>query len=269
MRASSSERRRRSGLGNRSGLTLDGCSDRSGDCRRGGRRELPRIAGGLLHLLQPLRDRLGFAHRLDLAAIHLERQLDVSRVVLLHDLVVAMVIGRPEEFTGNGAPVDHLEVSLGRVDFDLRSVEELAEMFFENVTERGSFVLERNAVRNRDGKRRGLGVGSGALGGLVLNDGDEAVVLTDDHTGDLEELVSAARGADGLGQRGEAGVLRIERNIKEGADVGTLFARGETALTRTSEAGAAFATGTARAALGTTEITTGSASAGAIAAGAA
>ena len=230
---------RSSGFGfeSRSGFHLGSRSNRGGG-GRGGRGHFQGVTRGLLHLLQPLRDHLGLAHRLDLVPIHLERQLDIGRMVLLHDLVVAMVIGRPEQLTGDGALVDDLEIALRRVDLDLGGVKELREVLFKNMVHRRGLALERNPVRHRNRKRRGLRrrrAGRTSFGLFVLHDGDEAVVLADDHAGDLEQLVSAARGADGLRQRGEPRVLRIKRDIEKRADVGALVARGEATFAGTAE----------------------------------
>lgn len=79
-------------------------------------------------------------------------------------------------------------------------------------------------------------------GGLVLHDCDETVVLADDDTRDLEQLVSPARNANRLGQSREACVVGIERHREIRADVGPLLARGETAFTRTAETRSTLAT---------------------------
>ena len=261
-------------LGGGDGLTLNrrnrfgsGCSLHLGsrsDCgsrSRSGHGRLQGVARGLLHLLQPLRDHFGFTHGLDLVTIHLERQLDVGRMVLLHDLVVAMVIGRPEQFTGDGALVDDLKIALGRVDLDLGGIKEQREVLFKNVIHRSGFALERNAVRHGNRERRGLGggrAGRGTFSLLVLHDGDEAVVLADDHAGNLEQFIRATGGADGLRQRGETRVLRVERDVEKWADVGALIARGEATFAGTAET---LTTTLAASAV----ITTGGAAAGSVA----
>ena len=148
---------------------------------------------------------------------------DLRRVVLLHDLVVAVVIGRPEQFAGDAALVDHLEIALGRLDLDLGAVEELPECFVQHMADRGLLGLERAsrpARRCKDGSAAGAAP-SGASAGLRGHDDDEAVVLADDRAGDLEQLDRAAGGADRLGQGVETGVLGIKGHREIRAVVGS------------------------------------------------
>jgi hypothetical protein len=142
---------------------------------------------------------------------------------------------------------------------------ELRKVFFEDVVDGGLFALERHAVRDRDGKRHRFGSG-GILSGLVLNDGDKAVVLTDDHAGDFKKLVGAARRTDRLGECGETRVVRIKGDVKQRADVGALIALGETTLSRTAKTRTVLTTRTARAAA---EFATSGSAAGSITAWAA
>jgi len=143
--------------------------------------------------------------------------------VLLDELVVAVVVRRPEQLAGDAALVDDLVIALGRVDLDFRRVEELAKVLRHHVIDGGLVGLERQAVGHGDVDRlaRCRGVG----GGLARDDDDEAVVLADDGARDLEELDRAAGGADGLGEGVEARVLGVERHREIRAVVGTAIHR--------------------------------------------
>ena len=98
--------------------------------RRRGTGKLPGVPRGLAHLRQPLVHHFGIADRFDAAAESLETHASAQagRKVLLHDLIVAVVIRRPEEFAGHAAPIDHLEAALGRLHLDIGAVEPPAEV---------------------------------------------------------------------------------------------------------------------------------------------
>ena len=161
-----------------------------------------------------------------------------------------MIVGRGEQCAGDGAAVDHLEVTLGRIDLDVGHVEERAKVLFHDVIDRGVLGFEGNSVRHRDEERRGLCCGLGrccftGTSGRVeaLHHGYKTVVLIDDGFRNVEQFEGAARLADSLRERAEALVLWIKGDAEIRADVGTdRFAR-EAAEIRTTAAGAAGTTG--------------------------
>ncbi len=221
------------------------------------RRGFHRVAGGLLHLLQPLRHDLGIAHALDLGFVGLQRHAHVGRVMLGDDGVVQMVVGRREQGAGDRAAVDDLEIALGRLDLHLGGVEEVAQMRLHDVRDGGVLGVEGHAVRHGDVERRGFHAGHGrrrALGrgraagagrGLdALHHRDEALVFLHHRLGDVEQLEGAAGLADRVRQDLEAAVLGIKGDVEKRADVGTRLARRTAKITTLSAA--AFATLEAR-----------------------
>ena len=121
----------RCGFGNRSrrricrGYAVSlGCSLRSGHGNRrrfrGSAGKFPRVTGGFLHLLEPLIHDLGVADGLDAPAECLERHACYFRgMVLLDDLRVTMIVGRPEQLARDGALVNDLIIPLRWIDLDL------------------------------------------------------------------------------------------------------------------------------------------------------
>ncbi|MDR1284056.1 MAG: hypothetical protein LBK99_25060 [Opitutaceae bacterium] len=145
----------------------------------------------------------------------------------MDDLVVPVVIGRREERAGQRAAVDDLEVAFGRIDLGFGRFEEMAEVMREDVLDGVLLGVEGEPVGHGDVDGRGLhgrhaalfGGGRGGGGSLALDDGDEAVVLFHNNAGDVEEFVGAAGGAHGFGERTEAAVFGIKRDVVMGADV--------------------------------------------------
>gem|GEM_PF-5539871 len=148
-----------------------------------------------------------------------------------------MIIGRTEQFAGHAATVNHLKVALGRIDFHFRRVEKEAQMIAQSVRNRRVFAFERNPVRDRHRQRSRLPGLRFALrriadrpvleifGQPALQHDDETVVFADDRPGDVEKFKRAAGRPDGLGQRGETGVLRIKRRGEKRAVVRSAFLR--------------------------------------------
>src|SRR5690606_36889987 len=64
---------------------------------------------------------------------------------------------------------------------------------------------------------------------------DKTLRLADHRLGNVEELERSARVADGLGQRREAGVLRVKGDVEIRTDVGPAILHAP-AVTRTAEA---------------------------------
>ena len=86
------------------------------------------VARDLLHLLEPLRSRPRDRGRSRSGSGTPRTASGSARgVVLLHDLVVAVVVRRPQELPGHPAFVDHQEIPLRRLDLDRPRVEKGGE----------------------------------------------------------------------------------------------------------------------------------------------
>ncbi len=182
---------------------------------------LPRVAGDLLHLLQPLVHDLGIAHRLDPGAERLEgHPAQLGRVVLLHHLVVEVVIRRAEELPGHPALVDHQKIPLRRVHLDLPVVKVGTQVRVQDEGHRGLLGLKGHAVGNADMERLGRRLRRARGARLSRQHDDKPVGLAEHGSGDLEELDRPRRGADGPDEGVEARVLREERGGEMGALVG-------------------------------------------------
>ena len=111
---------------------------------------LPRVAGGLLHLVEPRLNRFRFTHALDPGLECLKRHpVHPRRVMLLHELIVAMEVGRPDQLARHTAAVDDLEITLGRINSDFSAVEKQAEMLRQHMVQGRLFGLERQSIRHR------------------------------------------------------------------------------------------------------------------------
>ena len=114
--------------------------------------------------------------------------------MLLKDLLVAVVIRRPEQVAGDATLVDDRIIALGRIDLDFRHLKEGGEIVAQRVLDGGLLRVERQVVGQRHEERGGF-LGRRALGDGrpgALDDDDEAVVFLQHCLGDLEELESAA-----------------------------------------------------------------------------
>ena len=204
--------------------------------------EFPGVARGLLHLFEPLIDDLGIAHGLDALAEVLERHArEARRMMLLHDLLVAVIVGRTEQLTRERAAVDEREAALGGLHLDDRQIEKLVEMPAHHMGDGRLLALERHAVGNRHMNRaggpgrhrRGGGCGHRRIGRrrrrrlrqLARDHHDEALVFAEDQARDLEQFKGPARSPHGFHQRREPGVLRIEGDIEIKTLVGAVILR--------------------------------------------
>ena len=200
--------------------------------------KFPGVARGLLHLFEPLIDHFGIAHGLDVLAKIFERHTrEARRMMLLHDLLIAVIVGRTEQFTRKGTAIDEREVALRRLHLDDRQLEEFIEVPAHHMGDSRLLGLERHAVGNRHPDRAG-GLGWHWRGGwcrnrrlgrprrlrrLARHHHDEALVFAENQTRDFEQFEGPARGAHGFHQRREPGILGIESDVEIRTQVGPVI----------------------------------------------
>ena len=153
--------------------------------------------------------------------------------MLLHDLVVPVIIRRPQQLAGDTTTIDDLVIALRRLDLHLSGVEELAQMLTHHMGDGGILGFERQTIGHGNEERRRLHARRLPLGRrgrlgrrLALDNDDEAIGFTNDRPSDFEQLDRAARRTHRLGQRGITGVLRIKRDSEIRALVRAAILRG-------------------------------------------
>ena len=192
----------------------------------------PRVARGLLHFFKPSLDRFRLAHRFDPSLESLKRHtVDFRRVVLLHELVVEVIVRRPEQFARHPAAVNNLEVTLRRIDYDVGRVEECAKVLGQHVGQSGFFVFKGQPVRHGNHKTRR----SRSIRCRFASEyDDETIGLCHHGARHFEKFDSAARFTDGLHERTKARIFRVERCRKIRAIVRTAINRFTTAAETTA-----------------------------------
>ena len=153
------------------------------------------VARTLFHRFEPSVNLLLFFNSFDLRGESFEgHAVNAGRVVALDELLIAVIVRRPEEFSSYSAAVDHLEITLGRVDFDLFDVEELVEMVCNDVADCLLFRLEGEVAWHRVVKLRGFA----AFGALGRDHDDVAVGFFQEQVRDIKQLIRPCAGAQAV-----------------------------------------------------------------------
>ena len=103
--------------------------------------------------------------------------------MFLGDLVVEMVIRRPEQLTRNATSIDDLIIPFGRIHLHFGRIKKHSEVMAHDMVDDHFFTFERQPIWHRNIQRFLNGL---VLRGFMRQYGNETIILRDHGAGNFE-----------------------------------------------------------------------------------